>query len=170
MHNNGLDPFYEANQMYVARQVVTNSKGEKVEIMWNYQVFEDLTLVPVGHSPTRLDRDIHWEIFLWGEPPIKVVMDFDMSVPHTWFEYEDEMWSQRIFVEDQNTIPEGKRRFPTPKHPNCNKELWKSQEDLDRLEDMKRVDWTPEDLEFNIYHDPNFKKTAVRLGENETRL
>ena len=28
--------------MYVARQVVTNSKGEKVEVYWNAQAFEDL--------------------------------------------------------------------------------------------------------------------------------
>mmetsp|Transcript_33962 Transcript_33962/g.30715 ORF Transcript_33962/g.30715 Transcript_33962/m.30715 type:complete len:184 (+) Transcript_33962:41-592(+) len=34
-YNIGLDVFYMANQVYVARQVVTNSKGEKVEVYWN---------------------------------------------------------------------------------------------------------------------------------------
>ena len=31
----GLDVDYTPNNVYVARQVVTNSKGEKVEILWN---------------------------------------------------------------------------------------------------------------------------------------
>jgi len=32
--------------------------------------------------------DYHWEIFLWGDPPIKPINDFDLNVPNTWFEYE----------------------------------------------------------------------------------
>lgn len=39
VYNLGLDVFYMTNQMYVARQVVTNSKGQKVEVLWNGQAF-----------------------------------------------------------------------------------------------------------------------------------
>lgn len=34
-YNLGLDVFYTPNQVYIARQVVTNSKGQKVEVFWN---------------------------------------------------------------------------------------------------------------------------------------
>ncbi len=33
-YNVGLDVFYPSNAVYTARQVVTNSKGEKVEVYW----------------------------------------------------------------------------------------------------------------------------------------
>ena len=64
--------------MYVARQVVTNSKGEKVEVYWNSQVFEDLSLLCVGFAPVMEYIDYHWEIFLWGDPPIHPLCDFDL--------------------------------------------------------------------------------------------
>jgi hypothetical protein len=47
----GLDVFYITNQVYIARQVVTNSKGQKVEIMWNGMAFEDLAMLNVGFAP-----------------------------------------------------------------------------------------------------------------------
>lgn len=41
--NNGLDVFYIGNQAYFARQVVTNSKGEKVEILWPSSTYDEMT-------------------------------------------------------------------------------------------------------------------------------
>jgi len=40
--------------MFVARQVVTNSKGEKVEVLWNSQAYEDITLLNVGKEDNNL--------------------------------------------------------------------------------------------------------------------
>lgn len=50
-YNNGLDVFYKPNQVYVARQVVTNSKGQKVELYFNSMCFEDLSQLCVGFAP-----------------------------------------------------------------------------------------------------------------------
>ncbi len=47
----GFDVFYEPNGVYVARQVVTNSKGQKVEIYWNSLCFEDLSQLNVNFAP-----------------------------------------------------------------------------------------------------------------------
>jgi hypothetical protein len=41
--NMGIDVFYEANQAYVCRQVVTNSKGEKTEILWPSATYDEMT-------------------------------------------------------------------------------------------------------------------------------
>lgn len=87
-YNLGLDVFYMPNQVYVARQVVTNSKGQKVEVFWNSMCFEDMSLLNVGFAPILETVDYHWEIFLWADPPIKVTGDLDLGVPNTWFEYE----------------------------------------------------------------------------------
>jgi hypothetical protein len=76
--NTGLDVFYMPNSMFIARQVVTNAKGEKVEVLWNSQVFEDLALLPVNFAPVTQSIDQHWEIFLWGDPPIHPLVDFDL--------------------------------------------------------------------------------------------
>ena len=74
--------------MFVARQIVTTSKGEKVEILWSSQVSEDLALLSVGFAPVNETVDYHWEIFLWSDPMIKPTGELDMGVPNTWFEYE----------------------------------------------------------------------------------
>lgn len=94
------------NQVFVARQVVTNSKGEKQEILWSHQAYEDLAMLNVGFAPILEFTDYHWEIFLWGDPPIKPNNDFDLVAPDTWFEYECEMWSELNVVEDQMSLPE----------------------------------------------------------------
>jgi len=41
--NNGIDVFYEPNQAYFCRQVVTNSKGEKTEILWPSGTYDEMT-------------------------------------------------------------------------------------------------------------------------------
>jgi hypothetical protein len=74
----------------MARQVVTNSKGQKVEIMWNGMAFEDLSMLQVGFAPILENVDYHWEIFLLADPPIKPTGDLDLTIPNTWFEYEME--------------------------------------------------------------------------------
>jgi hypothetical protein len=130
VYNIGIDVEYDTNAVFVARQVVTNSKGENVEILWNHQAYEDLALLPVGFAPVSENIDYHWEIFLWADPMLKPSGDLDLGVPNTWFEYEQEWSNEMVGVEDQMPIPEDIRQFPSPKHPNCQKELWRSQDDL----------------------------------------
>jgi hypothetical protein len=81
-----------------------SSKGEKVEVLWNAQAYEDLALLNVGFAPVLENVDYHWEIFLWGDPPIKAQSDIDLGVPNTWFEYELEWWNEHSIIEDQVTI------------------------------------------------------------------
>ena len=89
-HNTGLDIYYPLNNCYIGRQVVTNSKGEKTEILLSHYTFEELAMLYPGHNPTDETFDNTWEIFLWGEYAIHPMVDFDLSVPRSWFEYEDE--------------------------------------------------------------------------------
>lgn len=154
VYNLGLDVTYMANQVYVARQVVTNSKGEKVEVYWNWQAFEDLAMLSVGFAPVMENVDYHWEIFLWGDPPIHPLVDFDLSVPNTWFEYECEWWQEMNIIHDQITIPENERKFPTPRNTHARSKLHYDQSKLQRLETLGNKDWTPEDTKYNIYGRP----------------
>lgn len=123
----GLDVFYLPNQVYIARQVVTNSKGQKVEIMWNGLEHEDLAMLNVGFAPIMEQTDYHWEIFLWADPPIKPTGDLDLTVPNTWFEYECEYSNELNIAQDQMNIPEDIRPFGTPRNPFCRSYLWKPQ-------------------------------------------
>ena len=136
-YNLGLDVFYKPNQVYMARQVVTNSKGQKVEIMWNGMAFEDLSMLQVGFAPILESVDYHWEIFLWADPPIKPTGDLDLGVPNTWFEYEMELSNEMNIAEDQMPIPEDIRPFGTPRNPFARNYLWKSQEQIDREKTME---------------------------------
>lgn len=154
-YNIGLDVFYVPNSVYMARQVVTNSKGEKCEVYWNALAYEELSFVPVGNAPIMEMADYTWEIFLWGEPAIHPLVDFDLSVPATWFEYEEENWNEQNILEDQMSLPEDLRR-KSAKHPNASKELWRSQENWERIEKMKDPNWTPEGLLYNVYNKPDF--------------
>jgi len=168
-YNLGLDVFYVGNQIYTTRQVVTNSKGEKVEVYWNAQVFEDLAYLNVGFAPVMEHVDYHWEIFLWGDAPIHPLVDFDLSVPNTWFEYECEWWGEATMIEDQMNIPEDVRRFPTAKHPQARREIYKSQEKMQELEYMKDPEWIPEGSKYNIYNNPDWKMPrSDALEKNET--
>lgn len=160
-YNLGLDVFYLANQIYTTRQVVTNSKGERVEVYWNAQVFEDLAYLNVGFAPTMEHVDYHWEIFLWGDAPIHPLVDFDLSVPNTWFEYECEWWGEQTMIEDQMSLPDTHREFPSPKHENANRTLWQSQDKQQELSYMEDPEWFPEGTEFNIYNQPGWKKPAA---------
>jgi hypothetical protein len=159
-YNIGLDVFYPSNQMYVARQVVTNAKGEKVEVYWNSQAFEDLSLLCVGFAPVMEYVDYHWEIFLWGDPPIHPLCDFDLCAPGTWFEYECEWGGEMNMLEDQVNLPEDAREFPSPRHPNARAELFRPQEKLALLQEMEDPEWFPRGTEQNVYRQPDFHSSS----------
>ena len=40
--------------------------------------YEDLAMLNVGFAPVLENVDYHWEIFLWGDPPIHPLVDFDL--------------------------------------------------------------------------------------------
>ncbi len=128
-----------------------------------------MSYVNVGHAPTYGWVDYTWEIFLWGELPIHPLVEFDLSVPDTWFEYEEETWMEVIMQKDQIQLPEDLRK-PSNKHPNCSKELFYSQEELDRFEEMKDPNWVPQELPNNVYNDKNFKSTREVLENNDPRI
>jgi hypothetical protein len=153
VYNNGIDVFYEGNSVYVARQVLTNAKGQKTEVYWNALAYEDMSFVPVGNAPVLEMCDYTWEIFLWGEPPIHPLVDFDLSVPATWFEYEEENWNMVSMMEDQASLPDDLRK-PGIKHPNASRELWRSQENHERIEQMRNPNWTPLDVPEDTYYVP----------------
>lgn len=149
-HNIGLDIRYASNGVFLARQVVTNSKGEKVEVYWNSMNIEELALVNVNHAPVVPHIDNNWEIFLWGDFGIHPLCDYDLCVPNTWFEYEEEASNEYNMVEDQMNIPD--ELIPrSPRHPNCRRELWTSQEGLQRLEEMAEPGWSPPGLAQDVY-------------------
>jgi len=75
--NNGIDVFYEANQAYVCRQVVTNSKGEKVEILWPSATYDEMTLMVYGNAPIWEIHENPWDP-IPGELPIKIHPDYDL--------------------------------------------------------------------------------------------
>ena len=70
--------------MIISNNLITiffnSSKGEKVEVYWNSQAYEDLALLNVGFAPVLENVDYHWEIFLWADPPIHPINDFDLVI------------------------------------------------------------------------------------------
>lgn len=75
--NLGMDVFYEGNQAYVARQVVTNSKGEKVEVLWPSATYDELTMMPYGNAPIWEMHENPWDP-IPAELPIRVHADYDL--------------------------------------------------------------------------------------------
>lgn len=65
-----------------------------------------------------------------GEPPICPHPDYELGAPYSFFEYEMDSRIHSLMVFDQQFIPESERPFDQGKHPHCNKELWKPQQDL----------------------------------------
>lgn len=137
----GLDVFYQPNGVYIARQVVTNSKGQKVEVFSNSMCFEDLSQLNVNFAPVLDAVDYHWEIFLWADPPLKVTGDLDLNVPNTWFEYELEWSTEGAISNDQMNIPEDIRPFDTGRNPHCTSSLWKPQDKLAEEIAMRDPEW-----------------------------
>ena len=75
--NIGLDLFYEANQAYTARQVVTNSKGEKVEVLWPSATYDEMTMMVYGNAPVWEMHENPWDP-IPGELPIRIHPDYDL--------------------------------------------------------------------------------------------
>lgn len=165
--NIGLDVFYFANGAYSGRQVVTNSKGEKVEVYISAMQFEDMSQVSVTHAPTLHYVDYTWEIFLWGDGPIHPWTDFDLGLPSTWFEYEEELFGEFNMLEDQMNLPDD-LRIHTPRHPNARRELWKPQEIWHKMDTMKDPEWFPQDVKTDIYNYQNKESTGEKQIQKTT--
>lgn len=58
-------------------------------------------------------------------------------------------------------MPEDARAYPTPRHPNATRELWRPQEKHQELEYMKDAEWFPNDTRFNIYNQPGHQQPDV---------
>ena len=164
--NNGIDVFYEGNQAYFARQVVTNSTGEKVEILWPSATYDEMTMMVFGNAPIWEMHENPWDP-IPGELPIRVHPDYDLGVPYTFFEYEMDSRIHHLMCEDQMFIPEDARPFPAEKNPYCSKELWRPQEDLREEEQFRDPNWYPKDTHFNIYQKENFVREDAKKGIKE---
>lgn len=61
-------------------------------------------------------------------------------------------------IEDQQTLPEDMREFPSPRHPNASAELYQSQEKLQQLEDMRDPEWYPQGTKFDVYNQEGWQR------------
>lgn len=136
---------------------MTNSKGEKVEIMFPSLCNDDPSFLYFGNNPTNEPVDNGWEIYLWGEQAIHPLVDFDLSLPKSWFEYEDEEYGEVRILDDQINLPMDMIK-DSEKHPNCSKELYRSKERMKKLEQYADPDWTPRDLPEDVYNTRFYNK------------
>lgn len=155
--NNGIDVFYESNQAYVCRQVVTNSKGEKVEVLWPSATYDEMTMMVYGNAPVWEMHENPWDP-IPGELPIRVHPDYDLQVPFTWFEYETDSRLHYLMTEDQMYIPEDARPYGTQKNPHASSHRWRPQEDLIEEEEMRDPNWFPKNTYFNVYNREDFER------------
>jgi len=155
----------------MARQVVTNSKGEKVEILWPSATYDEMTMMTFGNAPIWEMHENPWDP-IPGELPIRMHPDYDLGVPYSFFEYEMDNRIHHAMVDDQMYIPEDVRHFPTEKNPYCTKGGFKPQQDLMEEDEMRDPNWFPKDTRYNIYNQKNFEKEAVHksLRENNDQL
>lgn len=160
--NMGLDVFYEANQAYVMRQVVTNSKGEKVEILFPSGTYDEMTQMTYGNAPIWEMHEHPWDP-IPGELPIRIHPDYDLGVPFTWFEYEMDSRLHYLMTDDQMYIPENERQYPSPKNPYCSTEMWRPQEDLAEEDAMRDPSWYPKDTHYNIYNQKDHSRPSQLL-------
>ena len=108
----------------MARQVVTNSKGEKVEVLWPGATFDEMTMMVFGNAPIWEIHEVPFDP-IPGELPIRVHPDYDLGQPFTWFEYETDSRIHYLMTEDQIYPPESKRPFPSEKNPHCYTGMWR---------------------------------------------
>ena len=167
--NIGLDIFYEPNQAYVARQVVTNSKGEKTEVLWPSSTYDEMTMMVYGNAPVWEMHENPWDP-IPGELPIRIHPDYDLQVPFTWFEYETDSRIHHQMTDDQMYIPEDVRSFGTARNPHASSSKWKPQEDLIEEEEMRDPNWYPKNTHYNVYNKPDFQRSAETkaLRENSS--
>ena len=155
--NLGLDVFYERNQAYIMRQVVTNSKGEKIEVLWPSATYDEMTNMSFGSAEVWEYHENPWDP-IPGELPLRFQPDYDLGVPYTWFEYEMDNRIHMQITTDQQYIAEDERPFPIDKNPHSHKYIWKPQEDMKRDDAMRDPEWYPEGTHENIYNRAGFKK------------
>lgn len=164
--NLGLDVFYESNQAYIARQVVTNSKGEKVEVLWPSATYDEMTMMVYGNAPVWEMHENPWDA-IPGELPIRIHNDYDLGVPYTWFEYEMDSRLHYMMTDDQMYIPEDKRPFPAERHPAAKRDLWRPQEDLQEEDEMRDPNWYPKNTHYNIYNRKDFERSESGKVQRE---
>lgn len=167
--NNGLDVFYDSNQAYIARQVVSNSKGEKVEVLWPSATYDEMTMMVFGNAPIWEMHENPWDP-IPGELPIRIHPDYDLQVPFTWFEYETDSRIAYAMTKDQMYIPEDARPFPSVKNPHANSYKWRPQEDLIEEDEMRDANWYPKGTNFNIYNKKDFEKPESAKALRETNM
>lgn len=105
-----------------------------------------------------------------GEPPVCPVQDYEHGAPYSFFEYEMDNRLHMLMSEDQNLIPEDERIFPSPKHPNCSKEMWRPQADLQEEEEMSNPNWYPRDTLYNDYQKQDFVKPRTYNLDSDVKI
>ena len=141
--NTGVDPYYPPNFTYIGRQVVTNSKGEKTEMMFPFGSWEDCLDLSVDTALQDLPYYSirHWEAFS-GDEWYKYVNNQDLGVPDTFFEWDKNMRFHVHMVEDQyDELPDSVRPFPSEPNPHCRKELWRDQSWHKKMEALAAPEW-----------------------------
>ena len=141
--NIGLDMYYPLNNTYVARQVVTNSKGEKVEVLWPFSSWEDAGELSVDTAIQDLPYYTirHWEAFS-GDEWYKYQNSNDLGIPDTWFEYDKNSRFHMSIIEDQHDdLPDMYRPFPSIRNPNARQQMWMDPNKFARLKKMEDDDW-----------------------------
>lgn len=78
---------------------MTNSKGEKVEVLWPSSTFDEMTMMVYGNAPIWEMHENPWDP-IPGELPIRVHPDYDLGVPYTWFEYEMDSRLHYVMTDD----------------------------------------------------------------------
>jgi hypothetical protein len=139
---------------------VTNSKGEKVEVLWPAATFDEMTMMVFGNAPIWEMHENPWDP-IPGELPIKIHPDYDLGVPFTWFEYEMDGRLHSLMTEDQMYPPEDVRPFPAVKNPNCNSSIWRPQEDLIEEDEMRDPNWYPKGTYYNVYNREDFQRAEA---------
>ncbi len=134
-----------------------SSKGEKVEIMWPSATYDEMTMMVFGNAPIWEMHENPWDP-IPGELPIRIHPDYDLGVPYSWFEYEQDGRITYAMTEDQMYIPEDVRPFPSERNPHCHSYTWRPQEDLKAEDEMRDPEWYPRDTYYNIYNRPDHKR------------
>jgi hypothetical protein len=141
--NAGIDIYYPLNFTYVVRQVVTNSKGEKVEVMWPFLSWEDCADLSVDTALQELPyyNIRHWEAYS-GDEWYKYVNNIDLGVPDTFHEYERNTRFMLNVISDQlEELPDDMRPWPSAPNPHCRNELFREQKDILQWEEMSAPEW-----------------------------
>jgi hypothetical protein len=114
-------------------------------------------MMPYGNAPIWEIHENPWDP-IPGELPIRIHADYDLGVPYSWFEYEQDARMQTVMTEDQIYPPEDVRPFPAEKNPHAYRDLWRPQGDLAAMDEMRDPDWYPRDTHYNIYNKKDYRR------------